>query len=101
MRHFALILVMAALLLGLPQQARAQSGIEVTDVGVSDDFGQHVTFQARLQSSVPITSVALLFSDNFDEIVRRFPVEVGEDGMVAYHYDVTQNVLRPCITITF
>lgn len=101
MRHFVLILVMAVFLLGLPQQVRAQSGIVVTDIGVFDDFGQHVTFQARIQSPVPIQSVTLVFSDNFDEIVRRFPVGLAEDGIVTYRYDVVQNVLRPFVTITF
>ena len=104
MHRFALVaqtIVMAVLLLGLPQQARAQSGITVTDVGVFDDFGQHVTFQARIQSPVPIQSATLVFSDNFDEIVRRFPLEIGGEGVVTYRYDVVQNVLRPFVTITF
>lgn len=99
--HVALVIVMAALLLGLPEQARAQSGIVVTDIGVFDDFGQHITFQARIQSSVPIQSATLVFSDNFDEIVRRFPLSIAEDGIVTYRYDVVQNVLRPFVTITF
>lgn len=101
MRHFPLIIVMTVLLLGLPQQAQAQSGIEVTDVGVFDDFGQHVTFEARIRSALPILSASLVFSDNFDEIPRRFPIEVGNDGIVAYRYDVVQNTLRPFVTITF
>jgi len=101
MRRFTIIVVMAVFLLGLPQQAWAQSGIEVTDVGVFDDFGQHVTFEARIRSSIPITSAALVFNDNFDESVRRFPVNVGPDGVVSYRYDVTQNVLRPFVTISF
>lgn len=101
MRRFALMLVMAALLLGLPQQARAQSGIEETDVGVFDDFGQHVTFEARIQSPVPIIDAYVVFSDNFDDALRRFPMELGEDGIVTYRYDVVQNVLRPFVTITF
>jgi hypothetical protein len=101
MRRFAFSIVMAVLLLGLPQQARAQSGIEVTDIGVFDDFGQHVTFQARIQASVPIISATLVFSDNFDELVRRFPLSIAEDGLVTYRYDVVQNVLRPFVTITF
>jgi len=101
MRRFKFIIVMTVLLLGLPQQAQAQSGIEVTDIGVYDDFGQHVTFQARIRSVIPIVSASLVFSDNFDEVPRRFPVEVGEDGIVTYRYDVVQNVLRPFVTITF
>jgi len=101
MRRFKFIIVMTVLLLGLPQQAQAQSGIEVTDIGVYDDFGQHVTFQARIRSAIPIVSASLVFSDNFDEVPRRFSVEVGEDGIVTYRYDVVQNVLRPFVTITF
>jgi hypothetical protein len=104
MRRYALVtlvFVMAVFLLGLPQQARAQSGIVLTDVGVFDDFGQHITFQARVQSPVPIQSATLAFSDNFDEIVRRFPLVVGEGGVLTYRYDVVQNVLRPFVTITF
>lgn len=101
MRRFAIVVVMAVFLLGLPQQAQAQSRIDVTDVGVFDDFGQHVTFEARIRSPIPITSAALVFTDNFDESVRRFPVTVGGDGVVTYRYDVTQNVLRPFVTISF
>jgi hypothetical protein len=101
MRRLAISVVMAVLFLGLPQQARAQSGIEVSDVGVFDDFGQQITFQARLKSQIPIVSAALVFSDNFDEIVRRFPVDISEDGVVTYRFDVTQNVLRPFTTISF
>lgn len=104
MRHSTivrLVIVMAVLLLGLPQQARAQSGIEVTDIGVFDDFGQHVTFQARIQSPIPIATAALVFNDNFDEIVRRFPVMIGENGVVSYRFDTAQNVLRPFVTINF
>jgi len=101
MRRFAISILMAVLLLGLPQQAWAQSGIVVTDIGGFDDFGQHITFQARIQSTSPIQNVTLVFSDNFDEIVRRFPVSIGEDGIVTYRYDVTQNVLRPFVTISF
>jgi hypothetical protein len=101
MRRLAFSIVIAVLLLGLPQQAQAQSGIEVTNVGVFDDFGQQVTFQARIQSSIPIVSAALVFNDNFDEIVRRFPIDIGQDGNVNYRYDVTQNVLRPFVTLTF
>jgi hypothetical protein len=101
MRRFAFIIVMALLLLGLPQQARAQSGIEVTDVGMVVEFGQHITFQARIQSPVPIASATIVFSDNFDQVPRRFPVEIGENGVVAYRYDVVQNVLRPFTTITY
>jgi len=103
LRRFALSIVMAVLLLGLPQQAWAQSGsgIEVADVGMSVEFGQSVTFQARIQSSAPIANATIVFLDGFLDSPRRFPVEVGDNGEIAYRYDVVQNVLRPFTNITF
>jgi len=101
MKRFALNAVIAVLLLGLPRQAWAQSGIDVTDAGMTVEFGQQVTFQARVQSPVPIVSGTIVFKDNFDELPRRFPVEIGENGVIAYRYDVAQNVLRPFTTITY
>jgi hypothetical protein len=101
MRRFALIIVMAVFSLGLPQQVWAQSGAVITDVGAFDDFGQHITFEARISPPVPVQSAELVFKDNFDELVRRFPVGVGGDGIMTYRYDVVQNVLRPFVTITY
>ena len=101
MRRFILIIVMAALLLCLPQQARAQSGIVVDSVQVIDSFGEHVTFVGRIQSAVPITHIDLVFTDNFDNAQRRFPVQVDENGIVTYRYNVIENVLRPFVTIKF
>ena len=54
MRRFALLLVTIVSILGLPQQAQAQSGVAVTDVRMFFEFGQYVTFQARIVSPVPI-----------------------------------------------
>jgi hypothetical protein len=101
MRRFVFASMMVVLLLGSPQQAWAQSGIAVTDAGMSVEFGQQITFQARIQSPAPIVNATIVFTDNFDEIPRRFPVELGENGAVAYRYDVVQNVLRPFVTITY
>ena len=101
MRQFLLIIVMAILLLGLPQQARAQSGIVVSDVGVFDTFGEHVTFVARIQSTIPIQKIDLIFSDNFDNVQRRFQVQPDAKGIVSYRYNIFENVLRPFVTIKF
>ena len=101
MRRFALIIVMAVFILGLPQQAWAQSGTVITDVGAFDDFGQHITFEARLSPPAPIQSAELVFKDNFDDLVRRFPVGFDADGIMTYRYDVVQNVLRPFVTVTY
>lgn len=101
MRHFALLIVISVSLLGLPQQARAQSGVEVTDVRMFFEFGQHVTFQARIVSPVPIINATIVLRDNFDELSRRLPVTVDENGVIFFQYDLRQNVLRPFTTVTY
>lgn len=101
MRRLALLILMTVSLLGLPQQVWAQTGVVVTDANMFADFGQSVTFQARIQSPIPIASVTVVFRDDFDEIPRRFPVGMDESGAVTYTYNVTQNVLRPFTTITY
>ena len=49
----------------------------------------------------PLSRASLVFRDNFDELPRRFPVEIGADGIAAYRYDLSQNVLRPFVTLTY
>ncbi|MFZ5818305.1 MAG: peptidase MA family metallohydrolase [Chloroflexota bacterium] len=100
MRRLALLFVMAALLLGAPQQARAQSGsVTLTEVGVEAEFGVGVTFRARVQS--PVLGGSLYFRDDFDGITRVQPLQLEPDGLAWSRYDVTQNVLRPFTTLTY
>jgi hypothetical protein len=101
MRRFVLFIVMTVFLLGWPQQAQAQPDVEVTDVRMFFEFGQHITFQARIQSTVPILGATIVFMDDFNKIPHRLPVEVGEDGVILYQHNVTQNLLRPFTTITY
>jgi len=101
MRRLALLIVMTVSILGMPQQAWAQSGVEVTDVRMFFEFGQSVTFQARIVSPVPVLSATIVLRDNFDELSRRLPVTVDGNGVVFHQYDLTQNVLRPFTTVTY
>jgi len=101
MRRFVLFIVMTVSLLGLPQQAQAQADVEMTDVRMVFEFGQHVTYQARIRSTIPILNATIVFRDDFDKIPRRLSVEVGEDGVIFHQHDITQSVLRPFTTITY
>ncbi len=102
MRRLALLFVMAALLLGAPQQARAQLGsVTLTEVGVEAEFGVGVTFRARAQSPIPILGGSLYFRDDFEQITRVQPLQLEPDGLAWSRYDVTQNVLRPFTTLTY
>lgn len=101
MRRLIIALVMAALIPGAARPASAESGVEVTEVGVQYNFGEQITFQARIQSSIPILQASLLFRDDRDGVTRVQPVEIAPDGRVAYRYEVTQNVLPPFVEIIF
>jgi len=101
MSRLALLIVITVSLLGLPQQAQAQSGVDVTDVRMFFEFGQYVTIQARIVSPVPVLSATIVLRDDFDELSRRLPVVVDANGVIFYQYDLTQNVLRPFTTVTY
>ena len=104
MKTFWLLLVlavMAASLLGWPQQAKAQENLAVSDVGIIYNFGDQITFQARLQSSVPIAQASLLFRESKEQVTRVEPLTLNSDGTASFRYDAAQNVLTPFSTIVF
>ncbi len=93
------VLIVAAL--GWPQGARAQSGLDVTVTGVEIDFGKVITFQARIQSPVPLTETNILIRDNFEDITRVHSVPVGPDGLATFRFEDVRVVLRPFSMLTF
>ncbi len=101
MRRFALSVMMAAFLLGAPQQAQAQAGSVVEQAWVEAEFGVQVTFWARIRSPIPILGGVLHFRDDFDDITRVLPLQMTSAELVSSRYDVTQNVLRPFTTLTY
>lgn len=94
-------LVMAALILFDARQVYGQGGIVVKDAGVVVNFGEQITFQARIESTLPIKQASLLFREVNEEITRVETVQVGADGAVSFVYDASQNVLPPFSTIVF
>ena len=65
-----IVVVMAALLLGLPKQAKAQGGFDVSEVQVSYRFGEQITFQARIQSPAAISQASILFRETNESLTR-------------------------------
>ena len=92
---------MAALLLGRPQQAEAQGGIEVSDVQVVYNFGEQITFQARIQSSIGITQASVLFRETNEQATRVEPLVLDQNGAGSFQYNAAQNILPPFSTIVF
>ncbi|GAB4505055.1 MAG: hypothetical protein Fur0043_20500 [Anaerolineales bacterium] len=101
MRRFASLFVMAVSLLGLPQQARAQSGSVVEQAWAEVEFGVQITFWARTQSPIPILTGVVYFRDDFDNVTRALPLQMTAEELASARYDVMQNVLRPFTTLTY
>ena len=59
-KFIVLVVVLAVAALGWPQVTKAQSDLDVAVTGVDIDFGNAITFQARLKSSVPLTETNIL-----------------------------------------
>ena len=82
-------------------QARAQDGIEVENATVAVDFGQTITFAAKIKSPLPIKQVSLLFRGVNEDVTRVETVQVAEDGSVSFTYDASLNVFPPFGSIVF
>ena len=57
MRRLPILIVMAALLLGLARPVQAQSGVVVSGIRVEYNFGVQITFSAQIQSFSPIQEI--------------------------------------------
>ena len=60
-RIFPFLFLAALLSLGFAGLPQAQSGFTATNVNISYNFGQQITFLARLTSSIPIQQATLSF----------------------------------------
>ena len=95
------ILLMVAILPFNGTQAKAQGGIVVEEPQVAVSFGQSITFQAKIKSSIPIQQVSLLFRGVNEEATRVETLQVGADGFVSFTYDASLNVIPPFSWIVF
>jgi hypothetical protein len=101
LQRVAVLFLIAALSLFHARPVHGQGGIEVKDAGVVVEFGRKITFQARIEASIPIRQASILFREINEEITRVEPLVVGENGAVSFIYDASQNVLPPFSMIVF
>jgi hypothetical protein len=100
-KFIVLVVVLAVAALGWPQVTKAQSDLDVAVTGVDIDFGNAITFQARLKSSVPLTETNILIRDNFEDITRVNSIPVDEDGLAVFRFEDVRVALRPFSMLTF
>ena len=89
------LLVVAASILFNAQQAEAQGGIVLENVGADIVFGEHVTFNATIQTSAPIQNAAIIIFDEGRNITLTQPLLVNADGTTQFVLDARQNALHP------
>ena len=91
------MLLIAAILPFNVKQVNGQGGIVVEQPQVAVSFGQSITFQAKIKSSIPIQQVSLLFRGINEENTRVENLTVGPDGFVSF-YDgkLRRETLRRC-----
>jgi len=95
------VIVFLVVVLGWPQQAWAQSSLEISEVHVIYDFGQQITFQGRLQNPLDVAQVSVLFREMNEQVTRVEPLTVAPDGSVSFQYNAAQNILPPFSNIIF
>jgi hypothetical protein len=78
--------------------SKGQSGIEM-ELSAAVQFGEGITFKARLISPVQIQKASILIHDSTQVITHVQPVTFNQDGISEYRFDTRQNVLRPFTTV--
>jgi len=99
--QLAVILLAAALSLARARPVQGQGSFEVKDAQVVVNFGEQITFTARLVSSIPIEQASILFREVNEEVTRVETLQVGENGLVSFRYDASKNILPPFSTVVF
>ncbi|HEY9153042.1 MAG TPA: peptidase MA family metallohydrolase [Anaerolineales bacterium] len=90
-----LFLLLALISLGFTNLPQEQFGFSATNVNISYQFGQQITFLARLTSSVPIQQAYLSFREVNEQTTRLVPLTINADGSTSYQYDASQHLIPP------
>lgn len=96
-----MVTLIAAAMSMKPGPAQGQGGIEVENPSVAVNFGQSITFQAKIKTSIPIQQVSLLFRGVNEEVTRVETLQVAEDGSVNFTYDASLNAFPPFSWVVF
>jgi citrate lyase gamma subunit len=96
-RSILSILVAAWVLLNV-KLVGAQAGVEM-ELSASYQFGEHVTFTARLISPLQVQKASIFIHDSTQVITHAQPVTFNDQGISEFRFDTRQNLLRPFTTV--
>ena len=88
-------IIAAASSFGNAQQAAAQVGVVLENVGAVYEFGRQIIFHAAIKSSIPIQSASIAIIDEGHGITYVQPLAVNPDGSTQYLLDAQRNKLLP------
>ncbi len=103
MRHFALIMIALTVtsIVFQPVRAQAAGPLQVSDLGISYEFGTYITFQAQLSLSSPPAEAYLLFRADGEDTTRILPIQLDAQGKTFERYDLSQGMVRPFSTVRY
>ena len=104
MRRPVLFFILLITSFAFIQPVRAQgtsNTLSISDLGISYEFGDSITFQARLNLPSPISEAYLLFRAEGETTTRVLPLTVEADGKTTLRYDMKQGSVRPFAIIHF
>jgi hypothetical protein len=104
MRRLALFSIVLMTLLAAFQPVQAQETpkvLPISELGISYQFGDSITFQARLNPPAPISEAYLLFRAEGETATRVLPLTVESDGKTSLHYDMKNGPVRPFAIIHY
>jgi len=101
LRKSIFVFLLALISLGFTSLPQDQSGFAATDVNISYNFGQQITFLARLTSNVPIQQAFITFREVDEENSQVALLTLNADGSTKYQYDASQHLIAPFATIEF
>ena len=95
------VFLLALISLGFTYMPQAQSGFNATQVNILYNFGQQITFLARLTSDTPIQQAFISFREINEPTTRVVPLTLNADGSTSYQYDASQHLIPPFAVIEF
>jgi len=104
MRRPALFFITLIIALANFQPVRAQEApklLTISNLGVSYQFGDSITFQAQFNLPGPVSEAHLLFRAEGETNTRILPLTIDADGKSSVRYDMKQGQVRPFALIHF
>ena len=94
-----LFITIATLLFSV-KSVHAQSTIDL-DLSAMYNFGEQITFVARMKSPLQINNASIVIYDNTRAITYSEPVTFTPEGVSEFRFDTRQNSLRPFTTVSW